>query len=399
MKNLDNYSLNEKKVILRTDFNVPVFNGKITDLSRIEAVKKTIKKLKDQKNKIFIISHFGRPQGKNIKKYSLEFLCPTLENEFKTKKIFFLNIFTDEKINEMINLMNPGDICLLENIRFYPEEEKNDLDFIRNFSKNFDAYVNDAFSASHRNHASIVNITKCLPSVAGYGLIEEIKSLNYFVNSNKKPRIGIIGGSKVSTKMNLLINLIENLDVIIIGGAMANTFLLSQKIEVGNSLYEKHHIDTAQLILDKSKKYNCKIILPIDVICADHLNDKKNIRECEINNILSNQMILDIGKKTVQAISKYILKANMILWNGPLGAFETSPFEQSSVDVANLIKENNKLLNIPTLVGGGDTISVIKLAKAEEGFSYISTAGGAFLEWLEGKESPGVLALKENNII
>ena len=292
--------------------------------------------------------------------------------------------------------MNPGDVCLFENVRFYPQEEKNDLKFCKNLCKNFDLFVNDAFSASHRKHASIVGIPKYLPSFPGEGLKNEINKINFFIKNPKKPNIAIIGGSKISTKINLLNNLVKSFDTIVIGGAMANTFLSAQGVNVGKSLCEKKLLKNAIDIIEISKKYNCQIILPVDVVCADSLTDDKNIRKCEVNNIDSNQMILDLGLETTKVISKFILKSKMILWNGPLGAFEYKPFEKSSVDVANIIKKNSKLLNILTLAGGGDTISAIKLAKAQSGFSYISNAGGAFLEWLEGNKSPGIIALEDN---
>ena len=295
-----------------------------------------------------------------------------------------------------INKMNLGEICLFENIRFHPGEESNDLDFIQEICRSFDVYVNDAFSASHRNHASIVGAPQYLPSLAGESLLEEIKNIDSFVNEPKKPNVAIIGGSKISTKIDLLHNLTEFFDTIVIGGAMANTFLNAQNIDIGNSLCEKDLSTTALSIMEKADNLNCKIVLPLDVVCADNINDQSSIRRCDIKNILPNQMVLDVGNKTSKIIAEIILRARMVLWNGPLGAFEYKPFEQSSVEVANVIKNNAKILNITTLAGGGDTISAIKMAKAEEGFSYISKAGGAFLEWLEGKESPGVTALKEN---
>ena len=225
-----------------------------------------------------------------------------------------------------------------------------------------------------------------------------MKNINFFLTNTKKPNVAIIGGSKISSKIKLLNNLVSFCDTLIIGGAMANTFLHAQKINVGNSLCEKNLSSVAISILKKAKKINCKIILPIDVVCSKSIYDKKNILKCDVNKIPSNLMIFDIGSKTVQLIKKNILNCKMILWNGPLGAFEYRPFDKSSMQIANIIKDNAKGLNISTLAGGGDTISAIKLAKAEKGFDYISKAGGAFLEWLEGKESPGINALKKNKI-
>ncbi len=398
MKNLNNFKIKNKKVLFRADLNVPYFNGLVTDKSRIFSIKKSIKKLLSQKNKIFIISHFGRPKDKYDKKFSLEFICPYLKEILEIKKIFFLNEFDSQSINKKINEMSFGDICLLENIRFIPEEEKNDVNFSKEITKFFDVFVNDAFSASHRLHSSIVGFTNFLPAVAGYSLIDEIKNIDSFLLNPKIPNIAIIGGSKISTKIAALNNLIELFGTIVIGGAMSNTFLVANGIKVGTSLVEKDLIDIANKFLKKAKDFNCNIILPIDVICSNNINDKNNIRYCDVNKISSNQMILDLGKKTSKIICNEITKNKMLLWNGPLGAFEFKPFDQSTLDVASAIKTHSKNKEIQAIAGGGDTISSIKLAKAEKGFKYISNAGGAFLEWLEGNESPGVIAIKENNL-
>ena len=398
MKNLDNYNVQSKNILLRVDLNVPVIDGIITEKSRINTIKKTIKILQKQKNKIFLISHFGRPKGKKNKKYSLKFLSTILELEFQVNKIGFLDNIDNLNIQKKINNMQPGDICLFENIRFYQEEEDNNSDFIKEICKNFDVFINDAFSASHRNHASIVGPSKFLPCLAGPNLLEEIKNINSFINNPKKPSLAIIGGSKISTKIKLLYNLIELSDKIIIGGAMANTFLFAQKIDIGKSLVEKDLSQVALSVLKKAKDSNCEIILPVDVVCANSIRDIANISNCDVNLIPSYMMALDVGIKTIKLIKQSILSSKMILWNGPLGAFEYSPFDQSSIQISHFIKKNAKKLNISTLAGGGDTVSAIKFSKAEEGFDYISNAGGAFLEWLEGKGSPGVNALKENQI-
>ena len=398
MKTVNNYHIKEKNVLLRADLNVPVVNGFITEKSRITSIKSFIHKLIKGKNKIFILSHFGRPKGKYNKKFSLEFMCSVLVKEFEIKKIHFIKAFNDQYIEEKIKKMSFGDVCLLENIRFYEGEEKNDMNFAKELAKNFDVYVNDAFSVSHRQHASIVGITHYLPSVAGDSLLDEINNIEIFFNNPLKPNTVILGGSKISTKTELIHNLIEYFDNIVIGGAMANTFLLAKGFNVGKSLVEKELIEATNKILKKAKNYNCNIILPIDVVCSNDLNDSINIRHSDIDDILSDQMILDIGNKTIQMITKTILSSNMILWNGPLGAFEYKPFDYATIEIANTIKKDAKLRNIITLAGGGDTISAIKMAKSEEGFSYISKAGGAFLEWLKGNESPGVKALKGNKV-
>ena len=397
MKTINNFKLSYKKVLVRVDLNVPVIDGLITERSRIHAIKPTVKKLQDKKSKIFLLSHFGRPKGKRDVRYSLKFICETLKEEFRLSKIFFLDNLKDDEIQKIIIQMQPGDICLFENIRFYEGEENNNSNFIKKLCNNFDIFINDAFSASHRNHASIVSAPKYLPSFAGYNMEKEIKNIELFFNNSKKPNLAIIGGSKISTKIDMLYNLAKFFDTIVIGGAMANTFLYAKNIDIGKSLCEKNLSETAISIINHSKKYHCKIILPLDVVCADNFEDKINIRRSNINNILKDQMVLDLGVETIELISRYIVKSNTILWNGPLGAFEHKPFDHSSVSIANIIKNNFNSFNKSIVAGGGDTISVIKLAKAEDGFSYISKAGGAFLEWLEGKESPGVKALLKNN--
>jgi phosphoglycerate kinase len=396
MKNLENYKIENKRVLLRADLNVPVVDGFITDTSRISAVKSSINKLIFNKNKIFILAHFGRPNGKFIEKYSLNFILSSLKKIFEIDKIYFLKNLNEENVKHTLNLMKDGDVCLIENIRFQKEEEKIDLEFAQKISNFFDVYVNDAFSASHRNHTSITGFAKFIPAVAGDHLVSEIKNIDSLLKSSKKPNIAIIGGSKISTKIYLLNNLIEQFTTIVIGGAMANTFLLANKISVGQSLVEENLINEALRIQKKAKNFNCKLILPADVVCGKNIEDKKPI-DCKIEHIPIETMILDIGKTTIKIIEDQIINSKMILWNGPLGAFENKPYDKATNIIANTIKSNSKKFSIQALAGGGDTISAIKNVNAQDGFTYISNAGGAFLEWLEGKQSPGIIALKENN--
>ena len=398
MKNLRNYEIINKKVLFRADLNVPVLDEVITDSSRILAIKSSIKNLILNKNKIFIIAHFGRPKGEVSEKYSLKFILSSLRKILGIEKIHFLENLQKDKINKTINDMQYGEVCLIENIRFQKTEEKIDLNFAKNISSFFDVYVNDAFSASHRNHTSITGFAKYIPAVAGNHLIQEIKNIDSFLENAKNPNMAIVGGSKISTKIKLLNNLIKRFNCIALGGAMANTFLLSNNIDTGKSLVEKDLVDEAQNIQKKAKQYNCKLILPTDVVCGKNLDDKKPF-EFNINEIASNFMILDLGKSTTQVINQEIINSKMVLWNGPVGAFEYKPYDKATTEIALNIKENAKKLNIDILAGGGDTVSSIKNANAEGGFKYISNAGGAFLEWLEGNQSPGVIALKENNFI
>ncbi len=397
MKNLANYKIKNKKILFRADLNVPLVNDIITDVSRIIAIKSSIKKLISNNNKIFIIAHFGRPKGQTIKKYSIKFILPTLKKIFSLDKVYFLNKLDLKSIKKLTEEMKPGELCLVENIRFQKEEEKINLHFAKNISNLFDVYVNDAFSASHRNHTSIIGFPKFLPSVAGNHLIKEINNIESFFKNLKKPSMAIIGGSKISTKIEILNYLVEQFNSIAIGGAMANTFLLANKINIGNSLVEKNLIQEAKNIQLKAKKLNCKLILPVDVVCGKSIKDK-NPANRSINEIKSNDMILDIGENTTKLINKNIINSRMVLWNGPVGAFEFKPYDKATNAIAKIIKSKAKKLNINILAGGGDTVSAIKNTNAEDGFNYISNAGGAFLEWLEGNQSPGVIALKENNL-
>lgn len=396
MKDFKNYNIENKKILFRADLNVPVVEGIITDTSRIQVIKSSIKKLISKNNKIFLITHFGRPNGEFVDKYSLNFILPSLKKIFNLDKIYFLENFDLDSIKKIDQEMQYGNLCLVENIRFLKEEENIDLQFAKKISDLFDVYVNDAFSASHRNHTSVTGFPKFLPAVAGNHMIKEINNINSFLDNAKKPNIAIVGGSKISTKIQLLKNLILQFSSVAIGGAMANTFLLANNHNIGNSLVEKDLVQEANNIQLKAKKVNCELILPSDALCGKNINDINPVHR-SIHEILSDEMILDIGEQSTQFIKNKIINSKMVLWNGPVGAFEFKPYDKATNAIAKIIKLNAKKLSINALAGGGDTVSAIKNANAEEGFNYISNAGGAFLEWLEGNESPGVKSLRENN--
>ena len=398
MKELQNYEIKERNVIVRVDLNVPVFRDKIIDYSRINVILPTLEKLKKNKNKVFLVAHYGRPEGEYNKKYSIEFLLNELRLVLNLDNVHFLESYKEDHIKIKIKEMNFGDVCLLENIRFNSGEEKNDLNFSKTLASCFDIYINDAFSASHRNHSSITGITEHLPSYAGLSFSKEINKLDKFLENSIKPNLAIIGGSKISTKIKVLENLVEIFDSMIIGGAMANTFLLSNNYNVGSSLVEKECIDISRKIQKKAKIKKCKILLPIDVVCSTSLEDQNNVKTYDIKAVPKDQMILDIGTQTTKLISDEILKSKSVLWNGPLGAFEYIPFDKSTIAIADTIKEFSSNLQIDVLAGGGDTLAAIKKANAGEAFEYLSTAGGAFLEWLEGNKSPGFKALSKNNL-
>jgi len=396
IKNLNNFPITEKNVLLRVDLNVPLSDGKIIDKTRIYAIKSTVKDLILKKNKIFLLTHLGRPKGKIKKKYSVKFLKEVLAKILLVKKVFFVPSCYGELVRKQKMLMKPGDICLLENVRFYEEEENNDSNFSKCLAKDFDIYINDAFSSSHRNHSSIVGITKYIPSLAGNNFIKEVENLNMLLSKPSKPSTAIIGGSKISSKLKILNNLIIIFDTLIIGGAMANTFLFAKGFDVGKSIIEKDLVFDAEKIMKNSINLDTNIILPVDLVCSNNFNDINNIEVVSVKNISPNQMALDIGNKTIEIIKSSILKSKSILWNGPLGVFERKPFDNGTNKIAEIINSNARNFKITAIAGGGDTIAAIKKAKAEKSFTYISTAGGAFLEWLEGKESPGLKALKEN---
>ena len=396
MKSLDNFVVAGKNVLLRVDLNVPINNKIVTDKTKLNLIKSTVSHLRANKNKIFLLSHFGRPKGKYNKRFSIKFLTKILANTLSVKKIYFSSFCYGEEINQQKKIMLPGDICLLENVRFNDGEEKNDFNFSESLAKHFDIYVNEAFSVSHRNHASIVGITRCLPSLAGNNFIKEIENLDKLLDSPVKLKTAIIGGSKVSTKLKLLNNLIKIFDTLIIGGAMANTFLLAQGFNIGKSLVETDLVNDAKQILNNSNYYKTKVILPVDLVVANSIEDKIDIKIVDVENFPPNQMAFDIGNQTIKLIKLSLLKSNIIFWNGPLGVFEHKPFDNGTNQVAKIIKDALQKLNITTIAGGGDTVAAINKTKAEKGFTYISTAGGAFLEWLEGKESPGLKALKNN---
>ena len=309
IKTLRNFPVKEKNVLLRVDLNVPVKTGKIIDNTRLHTIKSTVNELCLKNNKVFLLSHFGRPKGQYSKKYSLKFLTKILADVLSKKTIYFISSCYGKAVKSQIQLMQPGDICLLENVRFHAKEEKNDSKFSESLAKYFDIYINDAFSASHRNHSSIVGITRYLPSLAGNYFIKEIQSLNKLLYKPTKPTTAIIGGSKVSTKLSLLNNLIKIFDRLIIGGAMANTFLYAKGFSMGKSFLEKNLVKDAKQIIEKSINLNNNIILPVDVFCSNSIMDVKNIKCVDVKNILPNDMAFDIGSKTLKLIVSSILQS------------------------------------------------------------------------------------------
>ncbi|MDA8945236.1 phosphoglycerate kinase [Candidatus Pelagibacter ubique] len=391
MRNIqDETNLNQKKVLLRLDLNVPLDNGKITDTTRIDKILPTINFLLKNEAKIIILSHVGRPKGKVVSELSLKPICEDLKNKLNQNiKLVSKNI---KEINST-DLFNEQDekIVILENLRFYEEEEKNDNSFAKHLASLADIYVNDAFSCSHRAHASIFEITKFIPSYAGLQLNLEIDALTKITSEIQRPITCIIGGSKISSKINIIKNLIAKFDNIIIVGGMANNILKYKECEIGKSIQEDNCDKIIEEIFSLSKKENCKIIYPEDVAVGKNLDGSAEIKE--LNNISKDELILDIGPKTIKAINSLIEESSTILWNGPAGYFENPNFAKGSLEIAKKIIEKNKNNTIYSVAGGGDTVSLLNSIGAINNFNFVSTAGGAFLEYLEGKELPGIKAL------
>ena len=386
----DQLDINQKKILLRLDLNVPLENGKITDATRINKILPTIKFLLNNKAKIIILSHVGRPKGKVINKLSLKPICEDLNKKINENIKLISKSLKELKSEDLFN--NPNEkVIMLENLRFYEEEEKNDSEFAKNLAKLADVYVNDAFSCSHREHASIYEITKFLPSYSGLQLNQEIDALKKITTEIKRPITCIIGGSKISSKINVLKNLILKFDKIIVVGGMANNIIKYKGNNIGKSIQEENCDKIIEEIFYLSKKENCEIIYPEDVVVGKNLNSSPEIKE--LDNISKDELILDIGPKTVKIINNIIEESKTILWNGPAGYFENPNFAKGSFEIAKKINEKNKSNTIYSVAGGGDTVSLLNNLNMTESFNFVSTAGGAFLEYLEGKELPGITAL------
>ena len=386
----DEPDLKQKKVLLRLDLNVPLDNEIITDTTRIDKILPTLNFLIKQNSKIIILSHVGRPKGKIINELTLKPICEDLSNKLNHNvKLIKENI---NQINRNNLFKNNGEkIVMLENIRFYSEEEKNNQEFAKQLATLGDIYVNDAFSCSHRAHASIDEITNFLPCYSGLQLDSEVDALKKITSEIKKPITCIIGGSKVSTKINIIKNLIPKFDNIIIVGGMANNIIKYMGNQIGKSLNEENCDPIIKEIISLSETENCKIIYPQDAVVGKNLNGIPQTKE--LSEISSDEMILDIGPKTIGIIKNIIDKSNTILWNGPAGYFENPSFANGSIEIAKKIIENNKSNKIYSVAGGGDTVSLLNSLNAVNDFNFVSTAGGAFLEYLEGKELPGIKAL------
>ena len=383
-------NLNNQKILLRLDLNVPLLGDKITDTTRIDKILPTLNFLISQNAKIIIISHVGRPKGKVVNDLSLRPICKDLEMKL-SQNIKLISKDIKEITSKDLFSNDHEKIVVLENIRFYPEEEKNNPQFAKHLASLADIYVNDAFSCSHRAHASIDEITNFLPCYSGLQLDLEVGALKKITSEIKKPITCIIGGSKVSTKINIIKNLIPKFNNIIIVGGMANNIIKYMGNNIGKSLQEENSELIIEEIFSLSKTMDCKITYPEDIVVGKGLNGNPQIKE--LSEVSSDEMILDIGPKTIKVISNIIDESNTILWNGPAGYFENPSFANGSIKIAKKIVENNKSNKIYSVVGGGDTVSLLNSLNSIDDFNFVSTAGGAFLEYLEGKELPGIKVL------
>ncbi|MBV9989878.1 MAG: phosphoglycerate kinase [Alphaproteobacteria bacterium] len=382
-RTLDDIDVKGKRVLVRADLNVPMQDGVVTDTLRIDRQAPTIRELAGKGARVIVLSHFDRPKGKVVPSMSLEPVAGPLSKAIGRAVGF--NVDTAA--------MKDGDVVLLENTRFHPGEEKNDLDYARQVAALGDLFVNDAFSAAHRAHATTEAIAHLLPAAAGRSMEQELTHLDKALGNPERPVMAVVGGAKVSTKIALLENLVKRVETLVIGGAMANTFLTAEGIEVGKSLVERDHIETALRVIHLSTESGCAIILPVDAVVAHNFKAHAKHRTVDIRSVGADEMILDVGPKSIDEFKQRLIGTRTLVWNGPLGAFETAPFDKGTVAAAKAVAEATKAGNLLSVAGGGDTVAALNHAGVSDDFTYVSTAGGAFLEWLEGQELPGVAAL------
>jgi len=388
-KTLDDMDLDGKRVLVRVDINVPMENGKVTDITRIARIAQTVYDIQDAGGKVILMAHYGRPKGKVVEEMSLIHIAPAVADELGVPITF-----ADSDYRDAVKEMQNDEVLLLENLRFNPGEEANDMGFAKRLASLCDVYVNDAFSAAHRAHASTHAIATLRPSCAGRLMAQELSALEAALGTPKRPVVAVVGGAKVSTKLDLLGNLVGKVDHLVIGGGMANTFLAAQGINVGQSLCEHNLADTAREILSKAEAAGCEIILPRDIVVARKFKAGADSETVAPDACPADAMILDAGPATVAYIKEVLENAKTLIWNGPLGAFEIEPFNaatNAAAKVAAKLTNSGKLISV---AGGGDTVAALNQADAADKFTYISTAGGAFLEWMEGKELPGIAALQ-----
>jgi phosphoglycerate kinase len=392
-RTLDDASVSGKRVLLRVDLNVPMEHGRVTDATRIDRVLHTIREIAKKGGKVILLAHFGRPKGGPDEANSLRPVAAAVAEHLQ-QPVAFAPDCIGEVAARAIAAMKDGDVLLLENTRFHKGEEKNDPAFVDELARLGDIYVNDAFSAAHRAHASTEGVAHKLPAFAGRAMQAELEALGKALEAPKRPLVAIVGGAKISSKLDLLSNLVAKVDALVIGGGMANTFLNAQGYPVGKSLCEKDLAETARAILAKAQETRCAILLPVDAIVAFQFAAHAPAHDYGVDAIPEAGMMLDIGQLSIDRIKAAINEAETVVWNGPLGAFELAGFEQGTYQLAHHVAERTKEGKLVSVAGGGDTVAALNGAGVAHGFSYVSTAGGAFLEWMEGKALPGVEALR-----
>jgi phosphoglycerate kinase len=393
-KTLDNFAAAGKRVLLRADLNVPMQNGKISDLTRLERLSPTIKELSDKGARVIVCSHFDRPKGKRVPEMSLRPIAEALA-EVLGKPVAFAEDCVGEPAQAAVDAMADGDVLVLENTRFHAGEETNHAGMSQALASLADVYVNDAFSAAHRAHASTEGVAHLLPAYAGRLMQAELTALEAALGTPQRPVAAIVAGSKVSTKLDLLTNLVEKVDILVIGGAMANTFLAAQGFDVGKSLQEPDLHQTALKILAEAKAKGCEIVLPIDLVVSEKFAANPPTLTVPADAVPEGMMALDVGPATVEAFIKRLPEIKTIIWNGPLGAFEITPFDAATNALAQAVADATAKSGLISVGGGGDTVSALRAAGVADRLTYISSAGGAFLEWMEGKTLPGVAALAQ----
>lgn len=392
IKTIDGLDVKGKRVLMRADLNVPVENGHVADATRIERVLPTIEALRSGGAKLVIMSHFGRPKGERSPETSLKPVAAKLQEMLGTR-VSFLHDCVGPDVEAGVNALKDGDVALLENLRYHKGETANDAGFAKQLAALGDIYVDDAFSCAHRAHASVEAITHLLPSYAGKSMMAEIEALASALHNPKRPVMAIVGGAKVSTKIDVLTNLVQRMNVVVVGGGMANTFLYAQGVDIGNSLCEPDLKDIALDIIDKAKVSGCEIMLPVDQVVAKELAPGAETVVCDTGTVPAGMMILDVGPKSIARLKEKLGEMATLLWNGPLGAFEITPFGEGTFALAREAGRLSKDGKLITIAGGGDTVRALNTTGAAPDFTYISTAGGAFLEWLAGEQLPGVVAL------
>jgi phosphoglycerate kinase len=394
-RTLDDLDVKAKRVLVRADLNVPISGGKVTDDTRIVRQAPTIRELAEKGARVIILSHFDRPKGKVVPSMSLKVLVEPLENALD-RKVAFAEDCIGPTAQAAVAALKDGGILLLENTRFHKGEEDNDPAMAQQLAALGDIFVNDAFSAAHRAHASTEGVAHLLPNAAGRSMQAELTHLQKALGNPERPVLAVVGGAKVSTKIALLENLVTRVESLVIGGAMANTFLAAQGIGVGKSLYEPDHLETARKVIQMAATSGAALLLPSDVVVAKEFKAGATHRTVPVGNIAADEMALDVGPQSIKAFENRLLATRTLMWNGPFGAFETAPFDRGTVAAAQIVAAATRAGQLLSVAGGGDTVAALAHAGVEQDFTYVSTAGGAFLEWLEGKALPGVEALSSN---